>query len=484
MLAARPVPVPEPEDARTAQDPADGYAQEDWRLGLEALVGQGRTAVREAVDAGGVDEAAAGRAQDLQERLERVLAEEEARTAAGLAAARAEDWLAAWRAAADPRDPLRAISQDADIGDGRRIADDPALAQDLRRAVAGVVEGHDAREAVVRAAEPWLRAWERFEGGFHDRAAALLAPDAAGRIERGRALLDHPGLPEPLQDRIAAIVDDHDAHGAERERERERQRQDAEAHSRAEEQARERVLDAARTHARHAAAHALEESGAVRRKLAQGPPAGTGIEAAVDGFGELADSRRRLGPDLSPSEAQRLDEAVGKAAGMLETRIGQAKRKLENVWDTFGKAWINYRCDKVCADWEAHMASDAFQPQATESHQQWIGQFRKMTDDPRLDPGRRDRLEELLRDYDTVWPQQRAHYLDVVGRWNAMAAQSRTRGISTSDVSGSEALFREMRGLAALAPLSKEERDTVRAVVEEQDEHEKMRRSQSSGMGM
>ena len=482
VLAARPALGPEPEGARAVQDTADGYAHEDWRLGLEALVAEGRTAVRDAVDA--VDGAAAGRAQDLQERLERVLAEEETRTAMSLAAVQAQEWLAGWREAAGPADPFRAVSRDAAIGDGRRIAGDPALAQDLRRAVNEVVEGHDAREAAVRAAEPWLQAWERFQGAFGDRTAALDAPDAAGRIERGRALLDGPGLPGPMQGRIAAIVADHDARRAERERGRERQRQEAEARRRTEEEAREAMLDAARTHARHAAAHALEESGAVRRKLAQEPPDETGIEAAVDRFGELADSRHRLGPDLSPSEASRLDEAVARAAGILKTRIGQAERKLESVWATVGRAWIGYCCDKVSANWEAHRASDDFRPLATESHRPWIGQFRTMAEDARLDPGRRDMLEELLRDYDTVWPEQREHYLDVVGRWNAMVEQSRLREISTSDVYGFETLFRQVRGLAALGPLSKEEREAVRAVIDRQDEYEKMTLTRSLGLRM
>ncbi|MCY4504116.1 MAG: ATP-binding domain-containing protein, partial [Alphaproteobacteria bacterium] len=239
-LAARP----SADAADVRATPADGHAHEEWRLGLEALVAEARTAVPEAVEAGAVDDAAARRAEDLQERLESVLAGEEARVATVLAAARAEPWLAAWRGAADPGDPFRAGSPDAGIAEGRDIAADPALAEDLRRAVAGIVEGHDAREVAMRAAEPWLRSWERFERSFPDRAAALDAPGATGRIARARALPD--GLPEPVRGRIAAIVDNHDDRLAERERERQGRRREAAARARTEERAAESVLEAAR----------------------------------------------------------------------------------------------------------------------------------------------------------------------------------------------------------------------------------------------
>ncbi len=477
-LAARP--SPDAADVRAA--PLDGYAHEEWRLGLEALAAEARTAVREAVEAGAVDDPAVRRAGALQERLEGVLAEEEARLAAGLAAARAETWLTAWRGAAGPGDPFRAGSPDAGIADGRDIAADPALSEDLRRAVAGIVEGHDAREAAMRAAEPWLRSWERFEASFADRAAALDAPEAAGRIERARALPG--GLPEPVWGRIAAIVDARDDRIAEHERERERQRREAEARARAEEQARGSALETARAHARHAAAHALEEAGAVRRELASGPAAGTGIGAAADRLAALAADRDRLVPDLSSTEAQRLDEAVGEAAGTLTVRIGRAQRRLEAMSDHLGRAWIASCCDALRAGWEAHTASEEFRPLDAESHRRWIGNFRKVAADPHLDPARSRSLNGLLHDYDTVWPEQRAHYSDVVGRWNAMVGTSRERGVSTSDIHGFEALFEEVRGLAALAPLSKEERDALHAVIEKQEEHEKMTLTRSLSHGL
>ncbi|MCY3672516.1 MAG: relaxase domain-containing protein, partial [Alphaproteobacteria bacterium] len=457
--------------------PEDGHAQEAWRLGLEALVAEGRTAVREALDAGAAGDALAARVGDLQERLESVLAEEEAR----VAAARAEPWLAAWRAAADPGDPFRAVSPDARIADGRAIAADPALPEELRRAVAGIVDGHDARAAALRAAEPWLRSWERFEGSFQDRAATLEAPEAAGRIGRGRALLDDPGLPEPVRNRIAAIVDDHDDRLAERERERERQRQEAEA--RAEERARETALEAARAQARHAA-RALEEAGAVRRKLASGPAAGTGIGAATDRLAALAGDRDRLAPDLSAAEARRLDEAVGEAAGVLKTRIAQAQRSLEAASDDFGRVRAAFNCDAVRAGWEEHIASEAFRPLDAGSHREWIDLARDMAADPRLDPGRRSGLVELLRDYDTVWPTERARYSKVVQRWNAMVATARKRGVSTSDIHGFEALFEEVRGLTALAPLAKDERDRLHAIIRKRQEYEKMTLTRSLGLGL
>ena len=107
-----------------------------------------------------------------------------------------------------------------------------------------------------------------------------------------------------------------------------------------------------------------------------------------------------------------------------------------------------------------------------------------MAADPHLDPARSRSLNGLLHDYDTVWPEQRAHYSDVVGRWNAMVETSRERGVSTSDIHGFEALFEEVRGLAALAPLSKEERDALHAVIEKQEEHEKMTLTRSLSLGL
>ena len=479
-LAARPAP----DAADVPAAPTDGHAHEQWRLSLEALAAQGRSTVREALDAGAADDAAARRAEGLQERLEDVLAEEEAHVAAALATARAEPWLAAWRGAADPGDPFRAVSPEAPVAAGRDIAADPALADDLRRAVAGIVEGHGARAAALRAAEPWLRSWERFERGFADRTAALEAPEAAGRIRRGRALLDGPGLPEPVRSRVAAIIGDRDDRLAERERERERQRQEAERRAQADGAAREAMLEAARAHARHAAAHALEASGALRRKLSQGPPAGAGVGAAADRLAGLAAERDRLVPDLAASEARRLDGAVGEAAATLRTRIAEAHRRLVGASDSFDRVWAAINCAALRASWEEHIASEAFRPLDAENHREWIEPARNMAVDPRLDPGRRGGLVELLHDYDNVWPQQRKHYSDVVGRWNVMVETSRKRGVSTSDIHGFEALFEELRGLKALAPLSKEERDTLHAVIEKQEEHEKMTLTRSLGLGL
>ena len=46
----------------------------------------------------------------------------------------------------------------ATVEEGRRIAADPALTEDWRRSVIDTVNGHDARETAVNAAEPWLGA--------------------------------------------------------------------------------------------------------------------------------------------------------------------------------------------------------------------------------------------------------------------------------------------------------------------------------------
>ena len=127
-----PRPAAEPESPHTAAPRfADGYEHEEWRAALEALVTEGRTAVREAVESQTVDVQAAARARDTMKRLERVLADERARAAERLAVARAQDWFLGWCDAEDPEDPFRPCSPTATVEEGRRIAADPALTDDL-----------------------------------------------------------------------------------------------------------------------------------------------------------------------------------------------------------------------------------------------------------------------------------------------------------------------------------------------------------------
>ena len=186
-LLERRFTEPGPEDVTTERGSADGHEYEEWHLGLEGLVARGRTAVQEAVESGAVDAGAAARVEYSREELERILSREKAYIA-------------------DPADPFRPGSRDATVEGGRRIAAEPALPDELRRDVEEIVNGHDAREAAVNAARPWLLAWERFERTFPDENAARDAPDAPGRIERARSLLDTPGLPEWHRTRIGSIV--------------------------------------------------------------------------------------------------------------------------------------------------------------------------------------------------------------------------------------------------------------------------------------
>ena len=51
--------------------------------------------------------------------------------------------------------------------------------------------------------------------------------------------------------------------------------------------------------------------------------------------------------------------------------------------------------------------------------------FRDFVRDPHLDPDRGEDLATVLHEYDTVWPRQRARYIETVGRWNALIANAR-----------------------------------------------------------
>ena len=324
-LAPRPAAEPERPHATTPRF-ADGYEHEEWRHALEALVTEGRTAVREAVESGAVDAHAAPRVRDTMARLERVLADEQARAAERVAVARAQAWFLDWVDAEDPEDPFRPCSPVATVEEGRRIAADPALTDDWRRNVIDIVDGHDAREAAVNAAEPWLRAWERFERGFADRAAAFDSPEAPVRIARGRALRYSPKLPTPLERSIAAIVDAYGAHYAGREREESPRRIEAEFDRREAQDSRQATLDAARTRARRAAAEALRESDATRRALDRDSRDGSGFQQSVDRCRALAANARGLAPNLPRTEASNLAEAVREAGRRLRRRLFGAVR--------------------------------------------------------------------------------------------------------------------------------------------------------------
>ena len=463
-IATRPPPGPEPPDAHAVQAFDDGHEYEEWHLEVEGLVGRGRTAVQEALESGAVDAAAAARVEALREELERMLAREKARITERIATERAGEWLSNWRDAADPTDPFRLRSRDATVEDGRLLAADPALADALRRAVVEVVDGHDAREAAVTAAEPWLSAWERFERAFPDEDAAR---DAPGRIERGRALLDAPGLPGPYRDTIGAIVDGFDERRAE-QKEDESRSIGAAADELVAEEDLEAVLDAARAEARRTTADALGESGDIRRELERQSGSGSQIGAAIERCIELSENARVLAPELPRSEASRLAQSVRDAGRRLASWLDDARDRLADVWGRFGRAWVNRRHDELRAGWDAYRASDAFHPEDTERHLEWMEPFRRMVRDPLLDPGRHEELGALLRDYDTVWPPQRERCLAGIQRWNDMVAHA--RGGRIRDPSEYGATIEELRQVERLDTLTKRERESIRDVLRMHDE--------------
>ena len=340
------------------------------------------------------------------------------------------------------------------------------------------MNGHDARETAVNAAEPWLRAWSRFERTFAEQAAAFDAPEAPVRIARGRALLDAPGLPLPFERRIAAIVDAHDAHRAGRMREAARRGPQTDVLARLAQY----QLEAAREQARRDTAEALRASDALRRGLARHSRDATALGASVEQCHELADDARGLAPALPPSEASTLFESVRDAARRLWRRLADARRRLQSVRGRFDRAWANERHAKLRAGWDAHRASEDFHPEHTERHRPWIGVFRDLVRDPHLDPDRREDLATVLHEYDTVWPRQRARYVETVGRWNALVANARDGFIN--EAPGYGALIEELRAMADFDPLTKGERESLHAALREHDEHRKHSRYWSRGISM
>ena len=472
ILASRPTAEPESPAAATPRF-ADGYAHEAWRTELETLVTEGRSTVGEAAASGAVDARTAARVRETVERLERALADERARAAERVAVARATTWFADWVDAEDPDDPFRPRSPTATVEEGRRIAADPALTDDWRRSVVGVLDGHDARERAVGAAEPWLRAWARFERTLPDRAAAFDAPEAPVRIERARALLDAPGLPASLERAIAAVVADYDAHHAGRSRE---------AATDAARGLDEYGLDAARDVARRRTAETLHASDRIRRGLDRHAHDGSGIEAAAERCGALADAAHELAPHLSTTEASRLSEAVRDAGHLLRRRLAQARLRLRFSRDWLQRGWPNHYHDRLRADWDAHRASDAFHPEDIERHRPWMDRFRELSKDPHLDPWNREALDRRLHDYDMVWPHERRRCVEAVRRWNDLADRA-PAGLAAR-VPEYDDVIRELRAVVKLDTLTERERESIRAILRTHDEHREKSRQRSMGIGM
>ena len=458
-----PRPAAEPESPHTAAPRfADGYEHEEWRHALEALVTEGRTTVREAVESQTVDVQAAARARDTMKRLERVLADERARAAERLAVARAQDWFLGWCDAEDPEDPFRPCSPTATVEEGRRIAADPALTDDWRRDVIHIVDGHDARNKAV--------------------SAAFDSPEAPVRIERGRVIRYSANLPTPLKRSIAAIIDAYGAHYAERERQESPRSIEAEFDRREAQDGRQATLDAARTLARRAAAEALRESDGLRRALDRHSRDGSELEASAERCHELAVAARRFAPNLPRTEASNLAEAVREAGRRLRRRLIEARRRLQSIRDRFQRVWPNHYHDRLRAGWDAYRVSDDFHPENIESHRPWIDGFRDLVRNPHLDPDRCEELDTLLHDYDTSWPQQRARYLDLVERWNALGA--RAGGGPVDRLPEYRVLLEELRRSAGLDTLTKREREAIHNVLRTHDEHLKKSLQRSMDIGL
>ena len=444
---------------------SDGYEHEAWRAALETLVTQGRTTVHEAVASNVVDTQTAARVRATKERLEREFSDEQARAAERGAVARAKAWCLDWRDAEDPEDPFKPCSPTATVEEGRRIAAEPALTDEWRRSVVEVLDGHDAREAAIGAAEPWLRAWERFERTCADRTAAFDAPEAPVRVERARALLDAPGLPSSLERRIAAIVADYDTHHAGRARGVHRSQTASDVQQRLDEYR----LDAARDAARRNAAKALHASDAIRRDLERYARDDTALEESLAQCHDLAADARRLAPNLPHAQASRLAEAVRTAGHHHRRRLAEARRRLQFVRDRFRRVWPNHYHDRLRAGWDAHRASDAFHPESIEAHRPWMDRFRELVHDPHLEPERREALDTLLHDYDAIWPQERQRCIETFRRWNDLI--ERDPSDFAARMSEYDTLIREFHAVVKLDTLTERERESIHAVLRAHEEH-------------
>ena len=477
ILAPRPAAALESPDAATPRF-ADGYEREAWRAELEALVTEGRTAVAEAVASGAVDAQVPARVRETMERLERVLADEQTHAAERVAVARAEAWFADWVDAENPDDPFTPRSPIATVEEGRRIAADPALTDDWRRSVIAILDGHDAREKAVGAAEPWLRAWERFERALPGRAAAFDAPEAPVRIARARASLDAPGLPASLERAIAAIVADYDAHHAGRAGEANRRETATDVARGLEEYA----LGASRDAARRRTAETLHACDRIRRGLDRLSRDGSDLEEAAERCGALAADAQALAPNLSDSQASRLGDAARNAAHHLHRRLAEARRRLQLVRDWFHRGWPNHYHDRLRADWDAHRASDAFHPEDVERHRWWTDRFRALAPDPHLDPENREALDVLLHEYDVVWSHERRRCVETFRRWDDLV--ERAPGDSAARMPEYDALIRELRAVVKLDTLTMRERESIRAVLRTHDEQHEKSRQRSMSIGM
>ena len=333
------------------------------------------------------------------------------------------------------------------------------------------MDGHDAREAAVNAVRPWLRAWERFERAFPDETAALDAPDAAGRIERGRAIRDTARLPEPYRDRVASVVNAFDDRRAEQAEER--RLIETQAGERVAEDKREAVLNAVRAEARRTASDALRESSEIRRELDRESRDDGDFESAVERFGELFASARNLSSDLPRSGASRLAQSVRGAGQRLSAWLDDVRDRLGAVWSRFGRAWVNHRHDALRAGWDTHRSSADFHPDDRERHVEWLEPLRRMVRDPHLDLGRHDELVALFQDYDTVWPRQRERCLAGVQRWNDMVARAESGRIRGPSEYGE--IIEELRQIVEFDTLTTRERESIRDALRE---HNKQKRRQ------
>ena len=477
-LAPRPAPEPESPDATTPRF-ADGYEHEAWRAALEALVTQGRTTVREAVESRAVEPQAAAQVRDAMERLERVLADEQGRGAERLAVARTQAWLAGWVDAEDPEDPFRSRSPTATVEEGRRIAADPALTDDWRRAVIEVVDSHDAREEGGQRCGAVASGLGTVRAGIHRpgrRPSMRRRRRCASRALARFSTLPHCPWRSNAASPPSSPTTTHTTPSGGREEQRIEPATDV---ARRLEDYR---LDAARDAARRSAAETLHESDAIRRGLDRHSRDGAELEESVEQCHALAAAARRLSPNLPPAEASNLAEAVRDAGHRLRRWLAEARRHLQFVRDWFERGWPNHYHDQLRAAWDAHRASHDFYPEDIERHRPWIDAFRDLARDPHLDRGNREALDTLLHDYDAVWPRERQRCVEALRRWNDLTDSA--RGGYPSEMSGYDALIEELRAVATMDTLANNERELIHAALRTHDEHRKKSRQWSMDIGM
>ncbi len=157
----------------------------------------------------------------------------------------------------------------------------------------------------------------------------------------------------------------------------------------------------------------------------------------------------RTAPHESGHHWERVSLADGRSA----------RRRIEPLSHAFVDVLNRLRIGR-----SAHLTSDAFHPEDTERHQQWMDRFQALACDPRLDLRRWDGLPRLLHDHDTIRPREHEWCVETVRRWNDLIA--RTRDGVASEMPEYDAPIRELRAVVALDRLA-----PIRSILRAYDEH-------------